>query len=834
MANQYTSRYTGTQIDDAVGQAHEHDNKEVLDSISQESIKQWGKSGRPEIYLSADLSSEYSLVTCIVFSDEEPTEKKFSDLIDEAGSIDNLIYNYDFFYGDPRASQTKYTLDIMYSSDAGSLMFTSSIDSREHGCKYIKITYNEVTGDLNASYSYLNSASKTSKGIMQVGDYLTENNGVVSVDVKQTYSSSSSNPLSGVAVAQAISESIPEKIVFTQGTLIDIDSLLRYYNEDIDFYYYYQPRGEVATEDDESAKIPLTSFIRIYQKDEETEGTIKLTGDNAAYNITIIGECSCKSGEESRLIEWTIKNHTSQNIVDGNATGSIKMINAATASGSNSAAFGSSTQAKGESSFAEGTFSTDNQPTIASGRGSHAEGIGTIASGSGAHSEGGLTKASGDQSHAEGYYTEATSKFAHSEGIRTSATSSAAHAEGADAVASEECAHAEGRFTSAHGKYSHAQGYKSKALGNYSDASGLFTISTGAFSSVRGTRNIKDTTLTSRASGTEFDISKATAYNSETKYAKNAIVFDEEGRYYISKTSNNSGSLTNTAYWTAARDFRGKYLEIVGNGIDDDNPSNAYTLDWEGNGWFRGTVKVGGTSQDDLESKELATKEYVDSKTEILSYETVFTDEDVNKLKTESASYAFRDDTVTGKITLIPLVYNINYVTDGSGNVESIVFSGINPDENTVLTGTCNISSDTFNEYIITWITSRLHPENYTICLDTTVNITEPDSPTTLEGESTNEELTPRASSYVITIKKNGLEISVSDFLNTFSTQSIVSLQHDTYGYYPLKHIAYIPNMSATIYFDFIQADNTFKVLKLYSTYSSSENSWSDFTITLI
>lgn len=63
-------------------------------------------------------------------------------------------------------------------------------------------------------------------------------------------------------------------------------------------------------------------------------------------------------------------------------------------------------------------------------------------------------------------------------------------------------------------------------------------------------------------------------------------------------------------------DTENKYLHIVGNGTsgyDENNQyfkthSNAYTLDREGNAWFQGTVKVGGTSQDDEAAIEVATK----------------------------------------------------------------------------------------------------------------------------------------------------------------------------------------------------------------------------------
>lgn len=56
-------------------------------------------------------------------------------------------------------------------------------------------------------------------------------------------------------------------------------------------------------------------------------------------------------------------------------------------------------------------------------------------------------------------------------------------------------------------------------------------------------------------------------------------------------------------------DTDSKYLHIVGNGKSDSTRSNAHTLDRNGLGWFADGLKVGGTSQDDAEAKEVATKE---------------------------------------------------------------------------------------------------------------------------------------------------------------------------------------------------------------------------------
>ena len=49
----------------------------------------------------------------------------------------------------------------------------------------------------------------------------------------------------------------------------------------------------------------------------------------------------------------------------------------------------------------------------------------------------------------------------------------------------------------------------------------------------------------------------------------------------------------------------GSYIHIVGNGVDNDNRSNAYTLDHSGNAWFAGDIKIGGTGYDDSNAKAI-------------------------------------------------------------------------------------------------------------------------------------------------------------------------------------------------------------------------------------
>lgn len=101
-----------------------------------------------------------------------------------------------------------------------------------------------------------------------------------------------------------------------------------------------------------------------------------------------------------------------------------------------------------------------------------------------------------------------------------------------------------GRNTHARGAYSHTMGYVTTAQGDMSSAEGEHTYAASNHQHVQGKYNIVD--------------------------------------------------------------IANKYAHIVGNGDwSNDIRSNAHTLDWSGNAWFAGIVKVGGTSQDDENAKEL-------------------------------------------------------------------------------------------------------------------------------------------------------------------------------------------------------------------------------------
>lgn len=234
--------------------------------------------------------------------------------------------------------------------------------------------------------------------------------------------------------------------------------------------------------------------------------------------------------------------------------GSETNPDADTTLGSISHAEGLKTLTMGTGSHAEGV------ETSALGEASHAEGYMTSSQGSYSHSEGRNSIAKGEISHAEGSQTTASGTYSHSEGWRTTASSDGSHAEGLNTIASNTASHAEGYTTVASGTSSHSEGHDTEAIGNNSHAEGYDTQALGYQSHAEGSRT--------KASGENQHV---------------------QGRYNIEDAAN-------------------KYAHIVGNGADDTDRSNAHTLDWDGNVWFAGNIKIGGTSYDDDNAQELATK----------------------------------------------------------------------------------------------------------------------------------------------------------------------------------------------------------------------------------
>lgn len=125
--------------------------------------------------------------------------------------------------------------------------------------------------------------------------------------------------------------------------------------------------------------------------------------------------------------------------------------------------------------------------------------------------------------------------YAVAEGNGTKASGSGAHAEGNGTTASGTNAHAEGINSTATGNYSHTEGNSTSASNTSAHAEGLYTTAGSANQHVQGKYNVLD--------------------------------------------------------------GNGTYAHIVGNGTGTSARSNAHTLDWNGNAWYKGDVYVGGTAQ---------------------------------------------------------------------------------------------------------------------------------------------------------------------------------------------------------------------------------------------
>ena len=187
----------------------------------------------------------------------------------------------------------------------------------------------------------------------------------------------------------------------------------------------------------------------------------------------------------------------------------------------------------------------DYTSNIAVGDWSIAEGSGTVAKGRASHAEGAYSKALQDGCHVEGYQTTASGYWSHAEGEMTVVSSYASHAEGSyctlpDGVkrygtAAGYASHIEGGGCHATGSCSHAEGLATTVSGAQSHAEGRYTIATGGAQHVEGIANLEDAD--------------------------------------------------------------GQYIHIAGNGSYAAR-SNAYTLDWNGNGEYAGDVIANGHASD--------------------------------------------------------------------------------------------------------------------------------------------------------------------------------------------------------------------------------------------
>lgn len=333
-------------------------------------------------------------------------------------------------------------------------------------------------------------------------------------------------------------------------------------------------------------KVDKTEFTtELNKKVDNTEFTTELSKkvDKTEFTGENIGSLLEATGWQS----GTVIN----NIVDGEAEGSIKQVNA-TVTGKNASAFGTGTasgecaHAEGDSTTASGAYShAEGSYTIASGEYAHAEGYGfisvggtihnIIASGQGAHAEGGETTASGAYSHAEGFSTEARGNYSHAEGAGTIA---------------DYGGHAEGEGTQAFGNGSHSGGAYTEAM-TYQMVIGHFNVKkTGG----RYEPNQDNT------SGTAFIIGngkQGAAGSSPTK--SNCFRVDYNGGTYAAAAYNSSGAdYAEYFEWLDSNhnkeDRTGLFVTLEGKYIRIANKNDNYIL-----GVVSACPSVVGDAQDD-------------------------------------------------------------------------------------------------------------------------------------------------------------------------------------------------------------------------------------------
>ena len=134
-------------------------------------------------------------------------------------------------------------------------------------------------------------------------------------------------------------------------------------------------------------------------------------------------------------------------------------------------------------------------PTAAYGLSSSAEGIGAIASGVGAHAEGNVAITHDSYNKKTGEWeqtiivTEASGRGAHAEGLGTKSTKSGSHSEGIGTEVNANSGHGEGYYTKVHsGEGTHTEGMQTDGIGNGAHAEGYSTFAkgTGAHAEGRG------------------------------------------------------------------------------------------------------------------------------------------------------------------------------------------------------------------------------------------------------------------------------------------------------------------------------------------------------------
>ena len=201
------------------------------------------------------------------------------------------------------------------------------------------------------------------------------------------------------------------------------------------------------------------------------------------------------------------------------------------------------------------------------------------ANGHSSFAHGSKTKANGQASDSGGYETEANGDFSISRGMSTKANGYLSYAGGYQTIATGTGAFAHGggeksgNFLEANGDYSFAIGWGGNANGKYSAVFNQDNIAEGKNSGAIGYGNI---------------------VNGEGSFCGGRFsVVNGENCFGFGTYLNVDGASIDTfviGRWndTSTKDF----AFVVGNGTSTVQNSNAFTVDWNGNGVFSGDVRI--------------------------------------------------------------------------------------------------------------------------------------------------------------------------------------------------------------------------------------------------
>ena len=156
---------------------------------------------------------------------------------------------------------------------------------------------------------------------------------------------------------------------------------------------------------------------------------------------------------------------------------------------------------------------------------------------------------------------------------------------------------ASGAVVSAGADKNVAHGTHATALGSGSQATGASSAAIGSSVKAPGSSAFACNSLTKASGKASFAKGNYSEANGENSSAEGLSTVADGANQHVQGKYN-------------VKDTAGKYAHIVGNGETNAKRSNAHTLDWDGNAWFKGKVYVGGTSMDD--AVELGTGGEVD------------------------------------------------------------------------------------------------------------------------------------------------------------------------------------------------------------------------------